>query len=89
MVSQIVDFHHDPVNGGFFTTRLFWDCECPDGYQYIHSVHTEKCEVCGTHQDDAPDARLNEVILHRAVWELDEQDVETALNQAALEPIPF
>ena len=32
MRTAIVQFHHDPDKGGFFTTFLFWDCECEEDY---------------------------------------------------------
>lgn len=41
-----------------------WDCEC-DGSpeQYIHAkIRTMKCDKCGTHCDDHPDSRVQEVL---------------------------
>lgn len=42
------------------TTPLFWDCECDDNY--IHPDNSIECMFCGVKAEDAPDARLNEVI---------------------------
>ena len=41
MATNIVKFHHDPQNGGFFTTSLFWDCECEQ--RYIHDLTESEC----------------------------------------------
>ena len=89
MATKIVEFHHDPQNGGFYTTSLFWDCECEE--QYIHPFHEQECLACGTRHEDAPDARLIEVIRHAHAFELDQQLVEAAAEQAEndLELIPF
>ena len=89
MVTQIVEFHHDPANGGFYTTSLFWDCECED--HYIHPFHRRECCACGVRQEDAPDARLLEVIRYAHEFDLDRQLVEAAAEQAEndLALIPF
>ncbi len=44
----------------FFTTPLFWDCECERGY--IHPCTEGRCAVCSILQEDAPDARVDEVL---------------------------
>jgi len=89
MTTKIVEFHHDPANGGFYTTALFWDCECED--DYIHPLHRRECCACGVQQEDAPDARLLEVIRHAHAFGLDQSLVEIAAEQAEkdVELIPF
>jgi len=87
MSTAIVQFHHDSKNGGFFTTSLFWDCECEE--DYIHPLWDESCPACGVSRDEAPDSRLNEVVRHSN--SLPEKLVETAWEQAQgdVSPIPF
>ena len=46
----------------FYTTPLFWDCECEENY--IHSFTEENCPACGATCEEAPDARVHEVIGH-------------------------
>ncbi len=89
MATQIVEFHHDPANGGFYTTSLFWDCECED--DYIHPLHRRECCACGFRREDSPDARLLEVIRYAAEFNLDQHLVVAAAEQAELdvELIPF
>ena len=43
----------------FFTTPLFWDCECER--EYIHSCTEQVCLVCKAEHEDAPDALVDEV----------------------------
>ena len=87
MRTAIVQFHHDPDKGGFFTTFLFWDCECEE--DYIHPLWDEVCPACGSRREDAPDSRINEVIRHSST--LPEKLVETAWEHAQedVSPIPF
>ena len=44
----------------FYTTPLFWDCECEEGY--IHSCLEEDCLACKVTQEESPDARVDEVL---------------------------
>ena len=87
MSTAIVQFHHDPVHGGFYTTSLFWDCECEE--DYIHPLWDDVCPACGSGRDDAPDSRINEVIRYSS--KLPEKLVETACTQAGRDKscIPF
>ena len=87
MSTANVQFHHDPANGGFFTTSLFWDCECEE--DYIHPLWDEDCPACGSARHEAPDSRINEVIRHSS--KLPEKLVETACIQAERDTtfIPF
>ena len=89
MTTNIVQFHHDPANGGFFTTALFWDCECE--HNYIHPLHRRECYACSVQRDDAPDARLIEVIRYATEFDLDQRLVRVAAEQAEndVELIPF
>ena len=44
----------------FYTTPLFWDCECEEGY--IHSCIEDDCPVCKVTQEESPNARVDEVL---------------------------
>ena len=88
MATKLSQFHHDP-QGGFFTTSLFWDCECDDNEQYIHPFTEDYCIVCRMTREDSPDARLDEVIVNARRFGLDDALVETACRDAGLEPIPY
>jgi len=83
MATKIVEFHHDPSNGGFYTTALFWECECEE--VYIHPLQRCECCACGVQQEDAPDARLLEVIRHASEFNLDQHLVDAAFRLAAAE----
>ena len=90
-ISDIIEKHNSPEapGGVFYTTPLFWDCECQE--QYIHPVSHNQCWICGTHRDDAPESRLNEVLSHEYLR--DYSTVQMLENLAAergiVEPIPF
>ena len=43
------------------TTDHYWDCECAT--DYIHPKAEPTCSLCGANAQDAPSARLREVIL--------------------------
>lgn len=48
--------------GGFWTTRMFWDCECSE--DYIHPKKIRVCSKCGVAEEDGqPDSRVEEVLL--------------------------
>lgn len=66
-VSNIVitydDWHPCPSyeGGGFWTTRLFWDCECKENY--IRPKKLNGCSICGAFEEDGqPDSRVTEVL---------------------------
>ena len=44
------------------TTPEYWDCNCKN--DYIHPKSQKFCSLCNTHQDDAPDSRVYEVLGH-------------------------
>lgn len=44
------------------TDPNYWDCDCPDDLVHIHSKKFPICSLCGSHHDDCPDSRVNEVI---------------------------
>ncbi len=46
----------------FYTSSLFWDCEC-DEY-YIHPVYQDECLMCSARREDQPDARVDEILSH-------------------------
>jgi len=51
--------HRDNRGFSFFTTGLFWDCECR--CNYIHSMKIDYCVYCDCWRDHQPDSRVNEV----------------------------
>ena len=46
----------------FYTTSLFWDCECED--DYIRPAFRNECPLCGSSREDQPDARVDEILNH-------------------------
>ena len=56
-IANLIEAH-----GEFFTTPLFWDCNCEE--EYIHPATQEVCLACNTHREDGPDARVNEIFRH-------------------------
>jgi hypothetical protein len=59
--ADLIEPHADP-KGPFYTTLLFWDCECEE--QYIHPVTQDVCFACNSHREESPDAHVNEVFRH-------------------------
>lgn len=51
---------HNIGRDTFFTTPLFWDCECEEGY--IRTCLEEDCPLCGVIREASPDARVDEVL---------------------------
>jgi hypothetical protein len=51
---------HNIGRDTFYTTSLFWDCECEE--MYIHPAFQDECILCGTRREDQPDARVDEVL---------------------------
>lgn len=89
-VTTLIEDH-----SGFYTTPLFWDCACEEFY--IRPASEEYCPVCNTRREDAPDARVNEVLCHAYEFNLPFELVrvlESAAKQvnpelAELVGIPF
>jgi hypothetical protein len=81
---------HDLGRDTFYTTPLFWDCECEE--DFIHPASESGCPRCGSQRERAPDARVDEVLRHAAdlPWGL-VQIVENLAEQFApeLTAIPF
>ena len=50
---------HNLSGDVFYTTPLFWDCECER--DYIHPCTEPLCPICKVERDDAPNARVDEV----------------------------
>ena len=50
---------HNIGRDTFYTTPLFWDCECEESY--IHSCLDEDCPVCEVTQEESPDVCVDEV----------------------------
>lgn len=53
---------HNIGRDAFYTTSLFWDCECEENF--IHPVIQVECFLCKTRRDDQPNARVDEVLNH-------------------------
>jgi len=58
-MNKYIEKHSD-----FYTTHLYWDCECVENY--IHPSHDSECDVCHfNREDDAmPDSRVGEILAH-------------------------
>lgn len=50
--------HSDP-DDYFVTTRLYWECECPE--EYFRPQQMAYCENCGSFAEECPDARIHEL----------------------------
>ena len=61
----LIERHNAGRSDAFYTTTLFWDCECEENY--IHALIEENCPACGATREEAPDARVNEVFSHSIV----------------------
>jgi hypothetical protein len=40
----------------------YWDCECE--HNYIHHIIQQKCDICGSDQEECPSSIENEVQTH-------------------------
>lgn len=58
----LIEPHNTGRPDAFYTTSLFWDCQCEE--DYIHALTEENCLACGAMREEAPDARVNEVFGH-------------------------
>ena len=58
----LIERHNAGRSDAFYTTTLFWDCECEENY--IHALIEENCPACGATREEAPDSRVNEVFSH-------------------------
>lgn len=72
---------HNLGQGVFYTTPLFWDCECET--DYIHPASHETCPACTAVRQDCPDARLDEVLKYGSRWPVE----LTALLEALAEQV--
>ena len=81
---------HNSGRDTFYTTSLFWDCECEE--MYIHPSFQDDCLLCGSSREDQPNARVDEVINHTMNLPHDlVQVVETLVDKVCphLNAIPF
>ena len=54
------------MNGNIVTTDGYWDCECAS--DYIHcKAETLYCNKCKQHENEMPDARLEEILTRENV----------------------
>jgi hypothetical protein len=92
--ANLIEAHADP-KGPFYTTLLFWDCECEE--EYIHPVTQGICFACNRHREESPDARVNEVFQHAYEFDLPPVLVNAVVEAAYVVdpalaegvPIPF
>jgi len=76
---------HEDKGGAFYTTPLFWDCDCEENY--IHPASEAVCFACNTRRENACDARMSEIFLHAFAFSLPSALVNT-LAAAAEEVDP-
>ena len=57
--TALIEPHNLGRMDSFFTTLLFWDCECER--DYIHSCTEDVCPVCKATHEESSDARVDEV----------------------------
>ncbi len=83
---------HNLGRDAFYTTPLFWDCECER--DYIHSCTEQSCPVCKAERDDAPYARVDQVFKYSTDLDRRLVDALTALCEVVcpdliMTDIPF
>ena len=71
----LIEPHNIGREDAFYTTILFWDCECER--DYIHPCTEQVCPVCKAEHKDSPDARVDELFKYQS--DLDHRLME-ALN---------
>ncbi len=86
--NPLIEKHHDKGQV-FYTTPLFWDCDCE--MDYIHPASEPQCYVCQAWRDEQPNARVNEVLRYRPASETAVGRIleELAVEMGILDPIPF
>lgn len=92
MATKLIEFHSNWQTDvpGFFTTFLFWDCDCEDLEEqgsYIHPYYELSCLRCEHGRAESPDSRVSEVFRHAG--KLDTKLVSSVANAAELDFIPF
>ena len=81
---------HNIGRDTFYTTSLFWDCECEE--DYIHPAFQGECVLCKTQREDQPSARVDEVLKYQSYLPNDlVQVVEVLVDKICphLNAIPF
>ena len=81
---------HNIGRDAFYTTSLFWDCECEE--EYIQPAFQDYCLLCGSSREDQPDARVDEVLKYKNYLSNDlVQVVEVLADKVCphLNAIPF
>ncbi len=89
-IERIIEKHQMPKPfEDFYTTPLFWDCECME--DYIHPASETQCLRCGVKREDAPDSRLREVLMNQDVRETQVGSIleELGAELGIIEPIPY
>ena len=61
---------HDSLNdrnerlqhvGDIILNLDYWDCECKNNF--VHPISQQRCDICGSDQEECPSSRENEVQL--------------------------
>lgn len=81
---------HNIGRDAFYTTALFWDCECEE--DFIHPVTQEECFLYKTRREDQPNARVDEVLNHSSRLSFDLTQVVEVLAEKIcphLNAVPF
>ena len=81
---------HNIGRDTFYTTSLFWDCECE--FDFIQPAFLDDCPICNSHREDQPNARVDEVLSHKCCLPSDlVQVVEVQADKICphLNAIPF
>ena len=60
----LIESHNIGCEDAFYTTILFWDCECER--DYIHPCTEAMCPVCKAEHNDSPDARVDELFKYQS-----------------------
>lgn len=62
--------YHDSLNehnerlqhvGDIILNLDYWDCECENNF--IHPISQQRCDICGSEQEESPSSRENKVQL--------------------------
>lgn len=60
--NESLERHNMGKDEPFFTSSLFWDCECENDYIHEKSIELA-CSICGANDEDMPDAHADEILI--------------------------
>jgi hypothetical protein len=87
-LERLIEKHAMPKPfSDFYTTPLFWDCECME--DYIHPASESRCLRCGAARDESPDSRVREVLNHQDIRRMETGSIleEVAAEMGILDEI--